>query len=80
MLVIGPARCVQERRGTTRAHVGRKTGGGCRLACDGHAQVLFPDGVGRLVGPNGGETDVPPERLCAAVRAPQPTNVPAITL
>jgi len=43
-------------------------------------QVLFPDGAGRTVSPEGVETDVTPERLCAAVRAPPPTDVPAIVL
>jgi hypothetical protein len=44
------------------------------------AQVLFPDGAGRTVSPDGQEADVPIEALCSAVRAPAPADVPAIVL
>lgn len=44
------------------------------------AQVLFPDGAGRTVSPDGHEADVEIEALCSAVRAPTPVDVPAIVL
>lgn len=43
-------------------------------------QVLFPDGTGRTVSPEGVEADVPGEALCSAVQAPAPADVPAIVL
>jgi exonuclease VII large subunit len=44
------------------------------------AQVLFPDGAGRTVSPDGHEADVEINALCSAVRAPTPVDVPAIVL
>lgn len=45
-----------------------------------NAQVLFADGTGRKMAADGSEQEVHVAQLCPAVRAPPPSDVPAIAL